>query len=220
MMRKIIIISTTLLLSSCFIPSKVVFRTSEKDAQISVDGKRMGMGETQPIKIDKEACINVRIQKPGFFTENFNYCYNGKGIKTHFVELKTDDAFSASIQTDYANKDYEVEVNSKFNEDQAWKIIGNTVTNYFDILEMADKSTGYLKTSWESKSFSRTTIRTRVIVKQSNSSPIKYRLKIVSEFSIRANASIKNDDSFREWDRILREYEGLITEFQTRLRSK
>lgn len=223
-MKKVIFtisLGASLLLSGC--RTAVIFTTSEKDAQIYVDGRQMGSGETPIVKVKKDKCVNVKAEKPGFLTETLQYCYNGTNLgqpKTQFIKLPHDDAYDASMITDYANKDFEVNVNKTLKEEEAWKIISQVVTGYFDILEMADKATGYMKTSWQSKSFTRQTIRTRIIVKQSSSSPLKYKIKIISEYADSPSQSVKNDDRFKEWDRVLRAYDGLITEFQTRLGGK
>ena len=224
MMRKtisILSLSAIGLLSSC--KTAVIFTSSEKDAQIFVDGRQMGSGQTSVVKIKKHDCVNVKVEKTGFLTEKIQSCYNGFTLgqpNTKYIELPNDDAYDASMITDYANKDFEVNVNKEFKEEEAWKIISQIITGYFDNLEMADKATGYMKTSWQSKSFTRQTIRTRIIVKQSGSSPLKYKIKIISEFADSPNQSVKDDDKFKEWDRVLRAYDGLVTEFQTRLGGK
>ena len=223
-MTKKIIISAVVglgLLSSC--RTTVVFTTSEKDAQIYVDGKSMGSGQTPVVRVRKNTCVRVKAEKTGFLTEELTYCYNGNNFgkpKTKYIVLPNDDAYDASVITDYANKDFEVTVSKEWTEAEAWKIISQIVTNYFDNLEMADKATGYMKTSWQSKSFIRKTNRSRIIVKQSSSTPLKYKIKIISEYSDNPDQSVKNDDAYKEWDRILRAYDNLITEFQTRLGQK
>ncbi len=61
------------------------------------------------------------------------------------------------------------------------------------------------------------TIRSRVIIKLGNSSPYTIKIKLVSEYSGEAGTSSKADEKFREWDRVLRRYENLIGDLQTRL---
>ncbi len=209
--------NTITFFNSC--KTSVIFTTSEPDAQIVVDGRPMGVGPTEIVKIKKNSCVRVKVMKPGFLTKEMSYCYSGLTFspKTKYIQLINDDAYDASIKNDYANKDFEQEVGKDLTEENAWKIISQIVTNYFDNLEMADRATGYMKTSWQSKSFSQKTIRTRVIIKQSSSTPLKYKIKIISEYSDNPNQSVKNDDKFKEWDRILRAYNGMITEFQSRL---
>jgi hypothetical protein len=83
---------------------------------------------------------------------------------------------------------------------------------------MSDKETGYLRTAWQVRHFPHNTIRTRVIVHLGDMNPLKYVVKIASEYSGDANTSVKDDDKFREWDRILNTYKSLIPEMQARLR--
>ncbi len=210
------------LFSSC--RTAVVFSASEQDAEVFVNGRKLGSGQTPVVNVKKDECVSVKMQKTGFLTESFLYCYNGTNLfgepKTKYVKLNDDDAYTASIVTDYANKDFEVVVSKNFTEAEAWKIVSQIVTGYFDNLEMADKATGYMKTSWQSKSFTKKAIRTRIIVKQSSSMPLKYKIKIISEYSDDPNQSVKDDDKYKKWDRVLRAYEDLITEFQTRLGKK
>src|ERR1051325_947237 len=202
----------------------VIFTASEPDAKIFVDGRQIRTG-TAPeiIKVPSNSCVSVRIEKTGFLTENFSYCYDRNNLfqpETKYTELSHDDAFDASVKDDYANKDFEQEISTKYSEAEAWKIISQVVTSYFDNLEMADKETGYMKTNWHCRSFKQKTVRTRIIVRQSSTIPLKYKLKIVSAFSDKPEQSVKDDDKFREWDRILKKYEGIISEFQSRLGAK
>lgn len=208
----------------CGCRTAVIITSSEQDAKIFVDGRQISSGGSADIvKVKKNTCASIKVEKTGFLTENLSYCYSGTNLiapKTKYIELKRDDAYDASVKNDYANKDFEQEVNKKYTEAEAWKIISQIITSYFDNIEMADKETGYMKTSWQSKSFTQKTIRTRIIIKQSSSSPLKYKIKIVSEFAEKPEQSVKDDDKFKEWDRILKKYDGLITEFQTRLGAK
>lgn len=214
-----IAISSVFLFSMC--TTNMYFTASEEDAEIFIDGEAMGRGQSPVVKLSKGECYNVKVQKAGFLTEEARYCWQGATVgkpKNMFIALAEDDAYNASIQTDYANKDFEVTVRQQLNEGEAWKVISHIVTSYFDNLEMADKATGYMKTSWQSKSFTRTTIRSRIIVKQSSTTPLKYKIKIISECSKDPNQSVKDDDKFKEWDRVLRAYEDVVTEFQSRLK--
>ncbi len=208
------------MLSSC--RTAVVFSASEPDADIFVNGISRGVGKSQIIKVKKDQCVNVKVEATGFLTHEFTYCYAGHNFtqKESFIKLLKDDAYEASVVNDYANKDFEVTINPKWTEADAWKLISQIITDYFDVLEMADKTTGYMKTSWQMKSFSRKAVRTRTIVKQSGTKPLKYKIKVISEYSDDPKQSVKNDDAFKEWDRILKAYNDLIVEFHSRLGAK
>ena len=90
-----------------------------------------------------------------------------------------------------------------------FKVIEN-----FDALEVNDNDVNYLRTSWVVDTFDEFTIRTRLIARVSDEDPIEVRFKIVSERA-RGQASPRDDELFRSWQRIMRKYEGLIEEIQS-----
>jgi hypothetical protein len=206
------------LLYACKTP--MIISTSEKDATITVNGIEQGAGRTSLLRLGKNKVFNVKIEKTGFLTAERKIYYQGLKFKpvNEFVELHEDDAYIASVQNDYANKDFEVEVAKSTSAADAWKKVSQIVTSYIDNLEMTDNATGYMKTGWQLKTFSGKTVRTRIIVKQSSTDPLKYKIKIVSEYTKDLKASIKDDEKFREWDRVLRTYKDVVTEFQDRLK--
>ena len=198
---------------------KIDFGCSESDAEISINGKSFGKGHLE-ILVPSDGCITVTVKKIGFLTEKIDFC-NKKGMaappKTYFMEMSRDDAFDASIQTDIANIDIELKC-SKTEKDKAWKLINQIVLSYIDVIEMTDKETGYLRTSWSLKTFKQNTIRTRIIIKQSSDEPLTFKVKLVSEESNQAITSVKSDELYKEWDRVLRSYSNVISEFQARLK--
>lgn len=217
-MKYYLILIAILIFSSC--SNKVIITCSERDAEIFVEGKGLGTGETGIMKIrKKDYGVDVRIDKPGFLLYKETVFYEGVSFKprTEFCELIPDEAWNASIQSDLANKDFEVQVRIELSEREAWKIVGQVVMNYNDNLEITDMNSGYLKTGWQSKQFSNKTVRTKILVKQSSSEPLKYKVKIISEYSDDAKVSVNDDEKFKEWDRILRAYNELISELQGRL---
>lgn len=196
---------------------KVILSCSERDAEVFIDGELMGTGEVE-IVILRRSCVTVLVKKVGFLNSKVVFC-NKKNAprppKTYHVELKKDEAYDSSVQTDLANVDVEIETQK---EDKiAWKLLSQIVTGYFDVIEITDRDTGYMRTSWSVKSFPQSTIRTRVILKESNSSPLKYKIKLVSEIAPYSGTSVKKDEYYTEWDRVLRKYKDLISELQSRL---
>jgi len=198
---------------------KVRVSASESDAEIFVNGKKVGSGSAE-VLVPKDDCVTVTAGKVGFLFESIEFC-NQKGMasppKTHYMEMRRDDAFDASVQTDIANVDIEFKVND-MSKDKAWKLINQIVLNYIDVIEMTDKETGYLRTAWSLQTFKQNTIRTRMIVKESNSDPLVFKIKLVSEESGNSMTSVKSDHLFKEWDRVLRSYDDAIGEFQARVK--
>jgi hypothetical protein len=137
-----------------------------------------------------------------------------------------------SLQTDQANNNIAVEVREDRDEATAWKLLSAIVLGYFDVLENSDRDTGYLRTAWQPKYFAdgMVVIRTRMIVKRSSLNPLRYTVKIESEradWSPTAGASsagsatrvsVKDDEKFAPWERLLNTYKDLISEIQARMR--
>ena len=198
---------------------KVELGTSETDAEIYINGKLVGKGSAV-ITVPNDDCVTVIAKKVGFLTERIEFCNKKKMTrppKTYYIEMKHDDAYDASIQTDIANVDIELKVNN-MEKDRAWKLINQIVLSYIDVIEMTDKETGYLRTAWSLKTFKQNTVRTRIIVKEASSDPLTFKVKLVSEASGLPMVSVKSDELFKEWDRVLRSYSDVIGEFQARIK--
>ena len=197
--------------------SKVQVSASESDATIYVDGVRMGTGRVDIVVLDN-SCVTVKTEKVGFLDEMITFCNKknaAKLPKTYYIEMRRDDSYDASIQLDIANIDMEIRTNKPY--DDAWKLINQIVVSYIDAIEITDKETGYIRTSWEVQSYTQNTVRTRIIVKLGSEDPLSFKIKLVSEISRQPLTSVKADELFREWDRVLRKYANLNSEIQSRL---
>lgn len=219
-MKKILPLVAFLLISFAtpiFADERLKLSVSEPDAVIYVDGKPSG--SSAEIKIDKGTCVIIKIVKIGFLTENLSFCDKKNAAiipKSLFVELKRDDSFDASLKIDFANNDIEIRTSKP--ETDAWRLMNQIITSQFDIIEITDKETGYLRTAWAVQTFKGNTIRTRIIVKLGGTEPLYYKIKLISEQSGEPGTSPKSDERFQEWDRVLRKYGGVVTEIQDRLK--
>jgi hypothetical protein len=197
---------------------QVSIRTTPADASIKVDGRVMGNGEYRA-RIPYGQCIEVIVEKSGYVANAKNYC-NEDNVQpppsADHVILTLDEAFTSSVQSDQANLNFTIETSKP--EQDAWKILSQITMNYFDNIELADRETGYIRTAWNVNNFKDNTIRTRIIVKQADIAPLKYTIKLVSEYSGKARTSVKEDQLFFPWDRILNTYKDVISEFQSRMR--
>lgn len=212
-MKKLILFAPVFLLLACS-GSKRVTVSSDPAARIFVDGKQVSSGSTKII-VPEKSTVNVRVEKTGFISEERNFT-NNKNVelpRSEFVKLQADDAYESSFSTDIANRD--IEVKSKKGEEEAWKLLSQIVTSYFDVIEVSDRNTRYLRTAWILKNYVAASVRTRLIIKP-GTDDFTYKVKIVSEIAP-PGTSVKEDERFREWDRILRVYEPIATEIQSRL---
>lgn len=197
--------------------------TNPTDAVIELGGKRVGVG-SYDLKVSKNACVELRISKDGYVRYVKNYC-NQPNMQeppvADFVEMTIDEAYTSSISSDLANVRITVPVNSAYSSEESWRILSSIITRYFDILETVDFNTGYLTTSWQVQNFQSSIIRTRVIVSSGgNSDQLAYAIKLISQEAYldgQNQVTVKDDEKFEDWARILKKYEGLIEEVQARL---
>ncbi len=198
---------------------KVLVSCSEPDAAIFSNGVKVGTGQAEIIVLSK-SCVTVNIKKIGFLDIEETICYK-KGFpsppKTKYFEMITDPAYDASVQTDMANTDIEVQLSTNRSEVDSWKILNQIITNYFDVIEISDRETGYLRTAWNLHTFDNVTVRTRLIIKIGTLEPLSYKVKLVSEIA-GPGTSVKSDHKFAEWDRVLRTYETVIDQITSRLK--
>ncbi|HRO41366.1 MAG TPA: hypothetical protein PL009_00935 [Flavipsychrobacter sp.] len=195
--------------------TKKITVNSDADAKMFVNGKLVGTGTTM-IKVEPFATVNVRAEKVGFITQERNYVNDESHNlpKTDYMKMEKDDAYENSFVTNLANQDIDIRTNH--NEDEAWKTISRIITNSFDVIQVTDKNTGYMCTAWVVKNFRSATIRTRLIIKTGSSEPLAYKAKLVSEIAP-AGTAASADESFRSWDRLLRSFENVIPDLQSRL---
>lgn len=220
-MKKFILVAITFLGlfsvadANAKVKTKKIVINTEADAKIIIDGKQVAANTTQ-IKVLPYSTVNVRIEKVGFINEERNYVNDGKHVlpESDFIKLEKDDAYENSYVTDIANRD--VDIHTTHTEDDAWKLISRIITNNFDVIQVTDKSTGYMCTAWVVKTFKAATVRTRLIIKTAGTDPLTYKAKLVSEIGP-SGTSASQDENFKSWDRLLRTFENVVTDLQSRL---
>jgi hypothetical protein len=187
--------------------------TNHADAQILVNGRSAGNGSAK-VTLLPNVCTKISAKKEGLFVKEVEFCNTGltKLPKAHYLELEKDAAFEASVQTDIANVD--LNIRPKKSQDDSWKEINSLVLQYIDAIETSDKSNFYLRTAWVAQNFNSGIVRTRLIIKSAGND--QFSVKIISEFAP-PGSSVKDDEKFTAWDRVLRKYAPVIEELQSRL---
>lgn len=199
------------------------------DAQISVDGNYVGDGVVE-VTLDKSDFIAIKLEKEGYLTQENKFYKSDKRNAVSYT-MRPDKFWEASVPSGLVNKFFNVSVspdyytkdkNGKIDPDRAWKLIHQILLNYFDEMQTTDISSGFIQTPWEYERFSesRQAVRTRVTVKQSGISEneLVFQIKISSEEAPLVGMS--NESSYREVVRILKKFEPLISEFQSRMSKK
>lgn len=201
--------------------------TVPNDANIEIQGQRMGSG-SYDLVVPAEECVRVYFKRDGFISYYKDYC-NKTGRNAppvqEMIEMARDQAYDNSISSDIANVRITMPINTNYTNEESWRILSSIVTRYFDILETVDFNTGYLTTAWQVENFNSSIIRTRVIISSGgNSDQLAYSVKLVSQVAdmndpnrTKEVITVKDDEYFKDWSRILMKYRGLIEELQARL---
>ena len=199
------------------------------EATIKVNGSYYGEGSAV-LKIKKNDFVSLECSCPGYETLNTRI-YGNDNRKTIEVKLKEDMLLKQTSESSVANNFFSVKVNKnlysddpetgKRNSENAWKMAHNVLLKYFDEIMTSDAASGFIQTPWLYKNYVEAgkTLRTRVTVKESNiGGDLTFQIKMTSEMAPIQGRS--REESFLETNRIMKEFESLVSEFQTRLGEK
>ena len=205
---------------------KVVVIPSE--ATIKVNGSYYGEGSAT-LKIKKNDFVSLECSAPGYETLNTRV-YGNDDRKTIEVKLKEDVLLKQTSESSITNNFFSVKVNKSLyhddplgqrNSEKAWKMAHSVLLKYFDEIMTSDAASGFIQTPWLYKNYVEAgkTLRCRVTIKESNiGGDLTFQIKLASEMAPIQGRS--REESFFETNRIMKEFESLISEFQMRLGEK
>lgn len=203
---------------------KIVVIPSE--ATIKVNGSYYGEGSAV-LKIKKNDFVSLECNCPGYETLNTRI-YGNDDRKTIEIKLKEDMLLKQTTESSVANNFFSVRVNKnlysddpttgKRNSENAWKMAHSVLLKYFDEIMTSDAASGFIQTPWLYKNYVEAgkTLRHRVTVKESNiGGDLTFQIKLSSE--IAPTQARGKEEAFTETNRVMKEFETLVSEFQTRL---
>ncbi len=199
------------------------------DATIKVNGSYYGEGSAK-VTIKKKDFISLECSAPGYETLTTRV-YGNDGRKTIEIKLKEDMLLKQTSESSVANNFFTVKVNKnlysddkrtgKRNSENAWKMAHSVLLKYFDEIMTSDAASGFIQTPWLYKNYVEAgkTLRHRVTIKESNiGGDLTFQIKLTSEMAPMQARS--KEESFMETNRVMKEFETLVSEFQTRLGEK
>ena len=223
----LMLIAATLTLCAWGKDIKIVVIPSE--ATIKVNGSYYGDGSAV-LKIKKNDFVSLECSCPGYETLNTRI-YGNDDRKTIEVKLKEDMLLKQTTESSVANNFFSVKVNKslytddpatgKRSSENAWKMAHSVLLKYFDEIMTSDAASGFIQTPWLYKNYVEAgkTLRCRVTIKESNiGGDLTFQIKMASEMAPIQGRS--REESFLETNRIMKEFETLISEFQSRLGEK
>lgn len=219
-MKKHIITLLTVLFSMVLCPSeiqakKIKIVTTPETAKIYVDGNYVGDGVYLLNFTRKDDFFSVKVEAPGFVEKTIRI-YKHDTRKTIPITLQEDDALEGSVASDLANKYFTINVREGVDEDLAWKLLSQVMLNYFDEIKTSDKAAGYMNTAWYIHRFPQADVkvRTRVQIKQVTGDGLAYQIRISTEI---APQNVQGEQGYKQWPRVLKKYESMINEMQSRI---
>ena len=205
---------------------EVKVSVTPSDAKIYVDGNYYADGVATVNVSKKSEFVVIKLESPGYVTMETKI-YASDKRKAISYTLRRDGFFDVSIASGLVNKYFNVKVskdlykideNGNMDLSLAWKMIHQVILNYFDEIQTTDVASGFVQTPWRYATFpeAEKQVRTRVSVKQNSfGDELSFQIKVSSEAG--SMYASRRDESFQEIDRILKELEPIISEFQTRL---
>lgn len=226
-MKKILLLCCTLFAATiCLVAKEVKITVIPSDAKIYIDGNYAADGITTATLKKKDGFIVVKFEREGYVTLETKIFTTDKRKAVSYT-MRRDAFFDVSVASGLVNKYFSVKISKdlytvdesgKRNTELAWKMIHQVILNYFDEIQTTDMASGFIQTPWLYKSFPEADkqIRTRVSVKESNlGGDLTFQIKISSE--VAPLIASQRDESFQEIDRIVKDLEPMISEFQARL---
>lgn len=196
------------------------------DAKIYIDGNYVADGITTASLKKKDGFIVIKCEKEGYVTlETKIFASDNRNAVSY--TMRRDAFFDVTSASGLVNKYftvtiskdlYTVDESGKRNTELAWKMLHQVILNYFDEIQTTDVASGFIQTPWFYKTFPQADkqVRTRVSVKESNlGGDLTFQIKISSE--VAPLLAAQRDESFQEIDRIVKDLEPMISEFQARL---
>lgn len=226
-MKKVLLLFVmSLLFSAVACARDVKISVTPSTAKIYIDGNYVGDGVVSvPVK-RKEGFIVVKMEEEGYVTLETKIYAKDKRKAVSYV-LRRDALYDLTVEVGNTNKYFTVDVAKEFYTigsdgkkytEKAWKLIHQILLNYFDEIQTTDLNSGFIQTPWKYKRLAEIdkVIRTRVSIREiSAGDKLTFQIKVSSEIAPLLGANY--EESYQETIRLVKEFEPIISEFQSRL---
>lgn len=201
---------------------KIKVHVEPDNATIFVNGEEVGNGIYEVNLGRNEDFAVLKFTAPGYLDRTVKL-FKKNPKKQVSYKLFEDEArkqsLGASDGVDVANKFFSVTCRKGMTDDVVWKRLMNIAVSNFENVEIRDKAAGWIRTAWAQTKFTNQIVRTRLEIRLqfTGEDELAYKVRLSSEISEDINQA--TDDSFEKYDRVLKQYESVITELQTTLGS-
>ncbi len=213
-------------------PKHVMIQTIPTGADIKVDDVYRGKA---PVKIEIEAPkyssndeyailiekqYTITAQKTGFFLEekkigNSKLADYGETGLT--IKLNSSPMWNETMESPLPNQWHYILVNQYLNPEKTWHRLVDTVTKRYSGITQLDPQSGYIESNKKEKTFQTVRgnfrLRSEFIAAIEQQKPLKYKMKIISEWTI-------NGIDWNPYPRMFKEDAMLIEEIRDRFAQK
>ena len=152
-MKKLLIALFIAIPAVCF-PQKKKITVIPSEAKIYVDGQYVADG-SYVLQFDKKNEVYViKLECEGYATKENLRVLRSDTRNAIVYTLKKDDALEGSVASELANRYFTIRVRENIDEAQAWKLLTQTLLNYYDEIKTSDRSSGFMNTAWGLSDFS------------------------------------------------------------------
>ena len=188
-------------------------------AEFFVDGISIGKGEkSAKFYVHKGKISQLVVRAEGYLELvkkiSFESCEPSYNLTK---DLVVDQAYASSVsRADIANKKMEFMIKKGMTREQATQRMKYYISELFETLEINDNVSGWYRTAWNSKTFEaeNMVVRTRVELKEvpdNGDGQIKYKFYLQSQVAYKPEPQ---EGDFKPWNRILQEYDKLVSDIQ------
>lgn len=226
------LLAITMLVAAPLVDAKKKARTIKvsvepTEAQIFIDGLYVGDGLTTFDIGKDDGFVVIKAESPGYKPATAKFYYKDSRDAVSF-KLRRDASADYLSSTDLANKYFTINISPNLIErgqdgnistKKAWRAVQNIILSYFDEIQSLDMTTGYFQTPWEYTKVPELdfAVRTRVTIKENTfGDNVTFQVKVSSE---RATSAARVE-GWSEQPYILKKYQPIIEELQSRLESK
>lgn len=191
-------------------------------SEFFVDGISVGKGEqSAKFYVHKGKISQLVVRSEGYLELVKQISFDSSESSYNLTkDLVVDQSYANSVsRADIANKKMEFMIKKGMTREQATQRMKYYISELFETLEINDNVSGWYRTAWNTKEFKQggagnKVVRTRVELKEvpdNGDGQIKYKFHLQSQISYKQDPK---EGDFIPWDRILQEYDKLVSDIQ------
>jgi hypothetical protein len=215
--RASLVLALVPFVAGCQQRQATIIRSEPAGALVSVDKTAVGNAPAEyTFDFRRKPNYVVSARLPGYFEAERVVGKDTPGVRDALlVALQPDEAWTATTRSEATNTWLRIQVNRAIDREGLWLRLTDAVTGRYVNMEVLDEKSGYMRSAAKTQAFSHPTkgaytVRTQFVGSIAETTPLVYKLMIVSDLTdSRGNTA--------PFDRIFKADAQLVEELQGRL---